>query len=153
MEVKVQLNNLRTAPRKTRLVADLIRGKTLAEARQILSFTTNKSARNFLKLLNSAAASAKNDFKLDENNLSVSKVFVDEGPKLKRWHPMSRGRAFPIIKRSSHITLVLSDINSTTNKQAEKKVEKAIKKSKTQTSNLKSQKNPKKRNTKPKTKK
>jgi len=153
MKVKVKLNNLRTAPRKVRLAADLIRGKTLAQAKQILSFTTNKSAKNLLKLLNSGVASAKNDFKLDENNLSVFEIFVDEGPKLKRWHPMSRGRAFPIIKRSSHITLVLSDINSTTNKQAEKKVEKAIKKSKTQTSNLKSQKNPKKRNTKPKTKK
>jgi len=153
MEVKVKLNNLRTAPRKVRLAADLIRGKTLAHAKQILSFTANKSAKNLLKLLNSGAATAKNDFKIDENNLSVFEIFVDEGPKLKRWHPMSRGRAFPIIKRSSHITLVLSDINSTTNKQAEKKVEKAIKKSKTQTSNLKSQKNPKKRNTKPKTKK
>jgi len=127
MEVKVQLNNLRTAPRKTRLVADLIRGKTLAQARQILSFTTNKSARNFLKLLNSAAASAKNDFKLDENNLSVSKVFVDEGPKLKRWHPMSRGRAFPIIKRTSHITLALSEINLSVKKEA-KKENKEIKK-------------------------
>jgi large subunit ribosomal protein L22 len=127
MEVKVQLNNLRTAPRKTRLVADLIRGKTLAQARQILSFTTNKSARNFLKLLNSAAASAKNDFKLDENNLSVSKVFVDEGPKLKRWHPMSRGRAFPIIKRTSHITLALSEINLAVKKN-EKKENKEIKK-------------------------
>jgi large subunit ribosomal protein L22 len=120
MEVKVQLNNLRTAPRKTRLVADLIRGKTLVQARQILSFTTNKSARNFLKLLNSAAASAKNDFKLDENNLSVSKVFVDEGPKLKRWHPMSRGRAFPIIKRTSHITLALSEINLAVKKEVVK---------------------------------
>lgn len=121
MEVKVQLNNLRTAPRKTRLVADLIRGKTLAQARQILSFTTNKSARNFLKLLNSGAASAKNDLKLNENNLSVSKVFVDEGPKLKRWHPMSRGRAFPITKRTSHITLVLSEINLAVKKEAKLK--------------------------------
>ena len=132
MEVKVQLNNLRTAPRKTRLVADLIRGKTLAEARQILSFTTNKSARNFLKLLNSAAASAKNDFKLDENNLSVSKVFVDEGPKLKRWHPMSRGRAFPIIKRTSRITLALSEINLAVKKEAvkEKNVKPKVKNTK-----------------------
>ena len=127
MEVKVQLNNLRTAPRKTRLVADLIRGKTLAEARQILSFTTNKSARNFLKLLNSAAASAKNDFKLDENNLSVSKVFVGEGPKLKRWHPMSRGRAFPIIKRTSHITLALSEINLAVKKEPVKEKSAKIK--------------------------
>ena len=71
MEVKVKLNNLRTAPRKVRLAADLIRGKTLAHAKQILSFTANKSAKNLLKLLNSGAATAKNDFKIDENNLSV----------------------------------------------------------------------------------
>ena len=152
MEVKVKLNNLRTAPRKVRLAADLIRGKTLAHAKQILSFTANKSAKNLLKLLNSGAATAKNDFKIDENNLSVFEIFVDEGPKLKRWHPMSRGRAYPIIKRTSHITLVLSEINPTINKQAEKKFEKAIKKSKSQTANPKPQTNQKKRNSKSKTK-
>ena len=109
MEIKVKLNNLRTAPRKTRLVVDLIRGKKLAEAQNILSFTVNKTARNVLKLLNSAAASAIKDFHMDQSNLFVSKITVDEGPKLKRWHPMSRGRAYPIIKRTSHICLMLSD--------------------------------------------
>ena len=120
MEVKVKLNNLRVAPRKSRLVADLVRGKTLFEARTILSFTTNKSARNLLNLLNSAAASAKNDFKIDENTLSIAKICVDEGPKLKRWHPMSRGRAYPIIKRTSNITLVLGEINKTEKKAGKK---------------------------------
>ena len=110
MEIKVKLNNLRTSPRKVRQVVDLVRGKKVPEAQSILLFTTNKSARSVLKLLNSAVASAKHDFQLDELNLFISKITVDEGPKLKRWHPMSRGRAYPIIKRSSHIALVLSEI-------------------------------------------
>jgi len=112
MDIKVRLSNLRTAPRKVRLVVDLVRGKKIAEAQSILLFTTNKSARPVLKLLNSAVASAKNDLHLDESNLYISKITVDEGPKLKRWHPMSRGRAFPIIKRSAHVALTLSELNS-----------------------------------------
>ena len=111
MEIKVKLNNLRTAPRKVRQVVDLVRGKEVPEARSILLFTVNKSARPVLKLLNSAVASAKHNLQLDESNLFISKITVDEGPKLKRWHPMSRGRAYPIIKRSSHIVLVLSEKN------------------------------------------
>lgn len=109
MEVKVELNNLRTAPRKVRLTADLIRGKKALDAQNILSFTVSKSAKSILKLLNSAIAAATHDFKMAEENLVVFKIFVNEGPKLKRWHPMSRGRAYPIMKRSSHITLILSD--------------------------------------------
>jgi len=121
MEVKVKLSNLRTAPRKVRLAADLIRGKNLAEAQSILSFTVSKPGKNILKLLNSAAASATHDLHLNETNLFVSKITVDEGPKLKRWHPMSRGRAYPIIKRTSHIALVLSEIKPTLEVKAEKK--------------------------------
>ena len=105
----MKLSNFRVAPRKARKVADLIRGKTAAEAASILSFTVNKSAKPLLKLLNSAIATAKNDLHLDEKKLFVSKITADEGPKLKRWHPMSRGRAYPIEKRSSHIVLVLSE--------------------------------------------
>jgi len=113
MEIKVKLSNLRTSPRKVRQVIDLVRGKKVSEAQSILLFTVNKSARNVLKLLNSAIASAKHDLHLEESNLFISTITVDEGPKLKRWHPMSRGRAFPIIKRSSHIALVLRELNPT----------------------------------------
>ncbi|MFA6190213.1 MAG: 50S ribosomal protein L22 [Candidatus Staskawiczbacteria bacterium] len=113
MDIKVKLSNLRTAPRKVRQVIDLVRGKRVQEAQSILLFTVNKSARQVLKLLNSAIATAKNDLHLDESNLFISKITVDEGPKLKRWHPMSRGRAYPIIKRSSHIALVLSEKSPT----------------------------------------
>lgn len=116
MEVKVQLNNLRIAPRKVRQVIDLIRGKNVVQAQSVLLFTVNKPARSVLKLLNSAVASAKHDFHLDETTLFISKITVDEGPKLKRWHAMSRGRAYPIIKRSSHVALVLSEKNLAENK-------------------------------------
>jgi len=141
MEVKVKLSNLRTAPRKVRLVADLVRGKHLAEAQNILSFTVNKTARNVLKLLNSAEATATHDLHLEKTNLFVSKIMVDEGPKLKRWHPMSRGRAYPIIKRTSQIVLVLAEVNPTgektevkkEKKAVVKKVEKVVKKAETKT--------------------
>ncbi len=120
MEIKVKLSNLRTAPRKARQVIDLVRGKKVPEAQSILLFTVNKSARSVLKLLNSAVASAKHDYQLDESNLFISKITVDEGPKLKRWHPMSRGRAYPIIKRSAHIALTLQELNPTNKKSEEK---------------------------------
>ena len=109
MEIKVKLSNLRTAPRKSRQVVDLVRGKKVLEAQSILLFTVNKSARPVLKLLNSAIDSATKNYHLDTANLFISKITVDEGPKMKRWHPMSRGRAYPIIKRSCHIALSISD--------------------------------------------
>lgn len=128
MEIKAKLSNLRTAPRKVRQVADLVRGKSAPEAQSILLFTVNKSARPMLKLLNSALASAKNQLHSDGSNLFISKITVDEGPKLKRWHPMSRGRAYPIIKRTSHIAIVLSEKNvKTPEAKPEKKIVKKVK--------------------------
>ena len=137
MEIKARLNNLRIAPRKVRLVADLIRQKKAVDAQSLLSFTINKPAVSLLKLLNSALASAKHNFQLDQENLFVSKIMVDEGPKLKRWHPMSRGRAYPIEKRTSHIVLILSEITP----KAEKEIKKEDKKKK----KVKSKKRPTRR--------
>jgi large subunit ribosomal protein L22 len=111
MEVTVKLNHLRVTARKAREVVDLIRGKTATEAKVLLSFAARRSAEPILKLLNSAVASAKHDFQIEEENLFVSKTMVNEGPTLKRSFPMSRGRAYPIMKRSSHIIIVLSEIN------------------------------------------
>lgn len=125
MEIKVQLNNLRVAPRKTRMVIDLIRNKNVADARNLLLFTVKRSADPVLKLLNSAAATARNDLKLDESNLYVSEVKVDGGPILKRMHPMSRGRGYPIMKRTSHITLILKERTVT---KEEKKGKKEVQK-------------------------
>jgi len=145
MKIKVRLNNLRTAPRKVRQVADLVRGKKVLEAQSILLFTVNKSARPVLKLLNSAVASAKHDLHIDDSNLFISEITVDEGPKLKRWHPMSRGRAYPIIKRSSHVALTLSE--------KEQKVDKGVVDLKDMPKKAEPKKSPIKKSPKVKTKK
>ena len=119
MIVTAKLKYLRIAPRKVRLVVNLIKNKPVEEAQTILNFTVNRSAKPVLKLLNSAIANAKNNFQLDEKNLYISKIFVDEGPKLKRWHAQSRGRAAQIQKKSSHIFLELAEI-----KESKKKIKK-----------------------------
>jgi large subunit ribosomal protein L22 len=110
MEVKANLRYLRMAPRKVRLVADLIRGKSVEEAEKILSFTTKRAALPLLKLLKSAMANAKHNFNLNENNLFVSKILVNEGPRLKMTFPRSRGRADIKQKKMSHVTLILSEL-------------------------------------------
>lgn len=107
MAVIAKLRHLRIAPRKVRLVVDLIRGKKVEEARVLLSFTTKKASQALLKLLNSAVANAKNNFQLDPAHLYISKITADEGPKYKRWMARARGQASPIQKKTSHITLVL----------------------------------------------
>ncbi len=107
MEVVAKLKYLRIAPRKLRLVADLIRGKDVFKARAELGFLTKRGAKPFLKLLESAVANASNNFQLDEKDLYLAKVLVDEGPKLKRWRPRARGQAFPIQKKTSHLLIVL----------------------------------------------
>jgi len=106
-----KLRYLRIAPRKVRLVADLIRGKTVKKAESILTFTTKGAASSALKLLKQAVANAKNNFQVDENDLYISKIIVDEGKKYKRQLPRARGRADIILKRTSHITLVLDEID------------------------------------------
>lgn len=116
MDVKVSLQNLRVAPRKARLVVDLLRNKNVNDAKNLLMFTVKRPAEPILRLLNSALASARNDFKLSEDNLYISKITVDAGPTLKRSNPESRGRAFPIMKRTSHITLVVSEVKTTEEK-------------------------------------
>jgi large subunit ribosomal protein L22 len=110
MSVTVKLPYLRIAPRKVRLVADLVRRKSAEEAQTILSFTTKKTAPILLKLLKQAVLNAKNTSQLEEKNLYISKILVDEGPKYKRWMPRARGMATPIKKRTSHVTIVLDEI-------------------------------------------
>lgn len=110
MPVTAKLRYLRIAPRKVRLVVDLIRGKSVEEAQTILSFTIKKATISLLKLLNSAVASAKNNFQLDPTNLFISKITVDEGPKYKRWQPRARGQVSEIQKKTSHITLILDEM-------------------------------------------
>lgn len=125
MAISAQIKYLRISPRKVRLVADLIRYKTVGEAEAILKFTAKKASRPLLKLLESSIANAKNNFKKDVSTLFISSIKVDGGPILKRTMPRSRGTAFAIQKKTSHITIVLEE----TGAQAQKKVvkEKAAK--------------------------
>jgi len=122
VSVTAKLRYLRITPRKVRQVSDLIRGKTVEEAQTILRYTVKKTAQPLLKLLKSAVASAKNNFQLEELNLYISKILVDEGPKLKRWRARARGRADEIQKKTSHVTIVLDEITKKPKKV--KKVEK-----------------------------
>lgn len=113
MLAKVKLRNFRTAPRKVRLVANLIRGKNAEEAQVILSFILKGSAQPIKKLLDSAIVAAKQkENQLDAKDLYISEITVDEGRVLKRWRPSSRGRVSPILKRSSQISLSLSKTES-----------------------------------------
>jgi len=109
MEARAVTKYLRIAPNKARLVADLIRGKRVAEALTVLRFTPKKGARFINKTLQSALASAENTKKMDIDKLIVKTIYVDKGPVLKRWQPRAMGRATPILKRTSHVTVVLSD--------------------------------------------
>jgi large subunit ribosomal protein L22 len=106
---KATAKTVRTSPRKARLVIDLIRGKSVAEAISILKFTPNKSAGIIEKVMMSAVANAENNFDLDVENLVVSEAFVNEGPTMKRFRPRAKGSASPINKRTSHITVVVSE--------------------------------------------
>lgn len=108
VEVKAYLRYFRMAPRKTRLVADLAKGLTVSAAIKQLMFSRKRPASALLKLLKSAVNNAKVNFRLDPENLYVKEFRVDEAPTLKRHMPRARGRASPIRKRRSHITLVLS---------------------------------------------
>lgn len=107
MQVKAQLKYLRIAPRKVRLVADLIRKKSIEQAQNALEFNVKKAVKPLKKLLDQAIANAKNNLQLEEKTLRIVKITVDEGPKLKRWRARSRGRAYDIQKKTSHITLIL----------------------------------------------
>lgn len=119
--ITAKLSYLRIAPRKVRLVADLIRGKGVNEAQAILNFTVKKATDPLLKLLKQAITNAKSSFQTDQSNLYISKITVDEGPKLKRWRPRARGRACEIQKKTSHITLALNITKQAQKRDALKK--------------------------------
>ncbi len=107
MVAKATLRGLRVAPRKVRLVADLIRGKQVEEALNILLFVEKRSAKPLELLLRSAVANADQRGQVDLDALFVGSVEVDGGPTMKRFTPRAQGRATPILKRSSHITIGL----------------------------------------------
>ena len=96
----------RISPSKVRLIANLIRGRDVEEALNVLKFTPNRGAVLVRKVLTSAVANA-DEAEADAESLYVEQAFVDEAPTMKRWRPKDRGRAFPIMKRNSHITVVV----------------------------------------------
>ena len=109
MEAKAVAKYVRIAPRKVRIVIDLIRGKDVSEAFAILKFTPKIGAVAIEKVLKSAVANAEHNFNMNTDKLYISSAFVDQGPTLKRIHPRSRGQAFKILKRTSHITVVVAE--------------------------------------------
>jgi large subunit ribosomal protein L22 len=109
MEVRARLRFARIAPRKVRLVADLIRGKRSEEALNILTFTKKAAAKILIKLLKSAIANASQKKHIEIDRLYVKRITVDQGPTLKRYTPRAHGRATMIRKRTSHIHITLDE--------------------------------------------
>ena len=105
-----KLRNVRVTPQKARLVANLVRGRDVPEAIEILSFTNKKTAPILKKLIESAVANAEHGSEsFDPDEAYIETVFVDAGPKLRRWRPRAQGRATQIEKKTSHITVILAN--------------------------------------------
>jgi len=124
MKVKAILNNLRIAPRKTKLVADMIKGLETKDALDQLGVTIKRSSGQIKTLLKSAIANAENNFGLDRDNLYISDTRVEAGPTLKRWRPKAFGRAGKILKRTSNIVIVLDEIIEGKGRKTKEQLEK-----------------------------
>ena len=110
LEVRAEAKWVRISPRKARLVAEHIRGRSVPEARSVLAFTPREAARELDKVLRSAVANAESQHQLSDERLYVSAAYVDEGPTIKRWRPRARGRLGRIKKRTCHITVKVAEI-------------------------------------------
>lgn len=108
VEARAQLNGLRISPRKVRLLADLVRGKSVGQAKEQLMVSKKHAAEPMIKLIDSAVANAVHNHMMQPETLKVQTVFVNEGPTMKRWMPKAMGRATRINKRTSHVTIVLA---------------------------------------------
>lgn len=108
-EARAVAKYIRISPRKVRQVMDLIRGKSVGEALAILKFTPQRAAASIAKVVQSAAANAEHNYEMNKDALFVSEAFVDQGPSLKRFKPRAMGRADAMIRRTSHITVVVSE--------------------------------------------
>lgn len=109
MQARAEAKHVRISPRKMKPIADLVRGKSVKDAQAILKFTPRKGAEIFLKVLNSAVANAENNHHLDVETLIVKEIYANQGPTLKRWNAGSMGRANPVLKRSSHVGVVVAE--------------------------------------------
>lgn len=109
MQAKAVAKTVRIAPRKVRLVLDLIRGKEVGEAMSILQLTNKRASPVVDKLIKSAVANAEHNYDMDVDHLIVSEAYADEGPTLKRFRPRAQGRATKINKRTSHVTIIVAE--------------------------------------------
>lgn len=109
MEAKAIARHVLISPRKVRIVVDLIRGKQVDEALAILKFTPKRAAQPVSKVVASAVANAEHNYDMSRDSLYVAEAYVDEGPTMKRFQPRARGQAFQILKRSSHVTVVVRE--------------------------------------------
>lgn len=114
---RAQARFVRVTPQKARRVIDLIRGLPAAEAQALLRFAPQSASEPIGKVLDSAIANASNNFNMDPRTLVVSEAFVDEGPTMKRFRPRAYGRASQILKRTSHITVVVQSVDTDTKKK------------------------------------
>ncbi len=115
MKVRARTRYIRQSPYKVRRVLDLVRGLPVEEAEHVLRLTNRAASEPIAKTLRSAVANAEHNFALDADDLVVAEAYADEGPTLKRYKPRARGRATRIRKRTSHITIVVSDGNEEVN--------------------------------------
>ena len=109
MQARSEAKHIRISPRKMKPIADLVRGKNVKDAQAILKFTPRKGAEIFLKVLNSAVANAENNNHLDVDTLIVKDIYANQGPTMKRWNAGSMGRANPVLRRSSHVGVVVAE--------------------------------------------
>jgi len=109
MEAKALARHIRIAPRKVRIVMDLIRGKNVGEAFAILKHVPKVGSEVLEKVLKSAVANAEHNYDMNSDNLYIAEAYVDQGPTLKRIHPRSRGQAFKILKRTSHVSIIVKE--------------------------------------------
>jgi large subunit ribosomal protein L22 len=128
MKVNAKLNNLRIAPRKSKLVADLIKGLDVLEALDQLEAHVKRTSPHMKKLLLSAIANAENNFGLDKNNLYVYEARIGAGPTMKRWMPKAFGRAGEILKRTSKIEIILEERVEGKNRKTKEEMEAEMKK-------------------------
>lgn len=109
MEVRAVAKETGISPRKVRLLVDMVRGKKVDEALTLLRFTPTPTAKAVAKVVKSASANAENNFQMTPSDLRIVSIFTDEARTLKRFRPRARGRANPILKRSSHITVIVAE--------------------------------------------
>src|SRR5438128_2456587 len=109
IEVHAIAHGVQMSPRKVRLILDVVRGKPVDEALDILRFLPHRAARPVYKVIRSAIANAENNFNLDPADLFIVRAFADGGTPIKRWRPRARGRVNQILKRSAHITVAVTE--------------------------------------------